>query len=206
MGTSYGTSGLALLAASDSRFTSGRQSWASTYDTAWFDANNGLGDNHRGNPGASEKVSGFAASLGDLGSHVDVAMFKFCYIDPDASFAEVRSAMEALEAAYPAVDFVWWTMPITASSYSEDPSVKAQRQAYNEAMRAYCSANGKWLLDIADLECHDASGAAYADASGNELLYAGYTSDGGHLQADAGKLQVARAYWTLLIEIAKTRG
>ena len=213
VGTSFGTSGLALLAATDPRYSCGRASFGdqstaavTASDAAWFDSNSGLGDNHRGNPGASAKISYFQASCGVMASHVEVAMFKFCYVDPTADFSSVKSTMESLEAAYPAVTFVWWTMPITTASYSEDSSVKAQRQAYNAAVRSYCAANGKWLLDIADLECHDDSGNVYKDGSGNELLYDGYTSDGGHLQADAGKRKLARAYWTLIVEIAKSRG
>ena len=185
VGTSYGTSGLELLRATDARYTCGRTSYSkqtavamTASDAAWFDTNAGLGDNYRGNPAASVKISYFQSSLGVVASHVDVAMFKFCWIDPDASFASVKSAMESLEASYPEVTFVWWTMPITTSGYR----------------------------DIADLESHDDSGNVYKDGSGNELLYTGYTSDGGHLETDAGKRKLARAYWTLLAEIAKSRG
>lgn len=206
VGTSFGTSGLTLLKEADARYTCGRASYdkqtikaMTPADAAWFDSNDGLGDNYRGNPGASAKLSYFQDSCAVVASHVDVAMFKFCYIDPDADFVSVKSAMESLEASYPAVTFVWWTIPIETSG-------NAQRQAYNVAVRSYCAANGKWLLDIADLECHDDSGKTYKDGSGNELLYAGYTTDGGHLQTDAGKLKLAKAYWTLLVEIAKSRG
>ena len=214
VGTSYGTSGLELQRTADARYTCGRTSYnkqtavaMAASDAAWFDTSDGLGDNYRGNPDWNAKISYFQASCGVVASHVDVAMFKFCWIDPEAGFSSVKSAMESLEAAYPAVTFVWWTMPITTSGYGESsPGDKAKRQAYNAAVRSYCAANGKWLLDIADLECHDDSGNVYKDGSGNELLYTGYTTDGGHLQTDEGKLKLARAYWTLLIEIAKSRG
>lgn len=213
VGTSYGTSGLALLKSADARYACGRTSFSKDQavamedsDAAWFDANDGLGDNYRGNPAWNAKVSYFQESCVKVTSHVDVAMFKFCWIDPGASFDSVKSAMESLESTYPGVVFVWWTMPITTSGYGEDSSVKAQRQAYNTAVRSYCAANNKWLLDIADLECHDDSGNAYKDGSGNELLYDGYTTDGGHLETDSGKLKLAKAYWTLIVEIAKSRG
>ncbi|HRZ65689.1 MAG TPA: hypothetical protein P5133_12225 [Spirochaetia bacterium] len=135
-----------------------------------------------------------------LAGVLDVATFKFCYIDSPANantlFASVRTAIEGLESAYPGVTFVWWTMPI-------ETSPNAQRQAYNDLVRSYCSANRKWLLDIADLESHNDSGAASTSGS-YEILYSGYSSDGGHLNA-AGAGKLAKAYWKLLAEIAKSR-
>jgi hypothetical protein len=191
------------------RYTSGRVSWSSTYptwtgDPAWFDTHDGLADNHRGNPGGAEKISFFQAAITPtLASKIDVASFKFCYIDTPADaaalFSSAKSAMEGLQAAYPAVVFVWWTMPI-----ERDGAAPAQRQAYNDSVRAYCAANDQWLLDIAALESHDDSGTAVVDVSDRELLYSGYTDDGGHLNA-AGAAKLAKAYWKLIAEIARTR-
>jgi hypothetical protein len=168
-----------------------------------------LEDNNRGNPGAAAKLRYFAASMPSIAGKVDIAMFKLCWIDspfertgPAAFFNSVRATMESLEKAYPKVKFVWWTMPITTSSYYEASSVRAQRQLYNAAVRAYCEAGKKWLLDLAALESHEDSGKPLVDASGNELLYPGYSTDGGHLNP-AGRLKVAKAYWRLLAEVAR---
>jgi hypothetical protein len=198
--------GLSALSAGPSRYTSGRVTWSSSNAPAWYDTNNGLGDNNRGNPGADAKISGFtssmAASSGLLPGKVDVAMYKFCFIDTPASgntlFSTVRAAMESLQATYTNTVFVWWTMPI------ERGPAATERQVYNEAVRTYCSANNQWLLDIAALESHDDAGVLQKDGSNRELLYPGYTDDGGHLNA-AGSLKVAKAYWKLLSEIGKTR-
>ena len=186
------------------RYSSDRASWDSTNVPSWYDTHNGLGDNARGNPGASLKISGFTSSMnasgGLLPSKLDVAMYKFCYIDTPADgttlFNEAKAAMESLQVSYPGVAFVWWTMPI------EQGSAYTERQEYNGAVRAYCSANDQWLLDIADLESHDDSGTLTHDGSNRELLYSGYTTDGGHLNA-AGSQKLAKAYWKLLAEIAK---
>jgi hypothetical protein len=189
----------ALASQAGSRYSSGRSSGDAAAAGAWFADQAGLFDNARGNPGASAKVDIFVASMSTtLAGAVDVATFKFCFIDSPsdaaALFASVKSAVEGLEAAHPKVAFVWWTMPIEVSA-------NAERQAYNDAVRAYCAANDKWLLDIADLESHDDSGAAVVDpASGDELLYAGYTSDGGHLNG-VGAEKLAKAYWSLLARI-----
>jgi hypothetical protein len=196
------------ISALGGRYASGRVSWSSypawSGDPAWFDTQDGLADYQRGNPGNVQKISFFQAAMTPaLASKVEVASFKFCYIDTPADaaslFTAVRTAMESLQAAYPSVVFVWWTMPI-----ERDGPAPAQRQAYNDAVRAYCSAHQQWLLDIADLESHDGSGAARVDGSHRELLCPAYTSDGGHLNT-AGAARVAKAYWRLIAEIARAR-
>jgi lysophospholipase L1-like esterase len=124
-------------------------------------------------------------------------MMKMCYIDEEASFADYRDAMLDLEKSYHSVTFVWWTMPIMTTGM-------AKRDAYNAAMRSFAAANGKWLFDIADIECHDAAGKKLADSGGYETLCADYTTDGGHLNA-VGQARMAKAMWVLLADIAAAK-
>lgn len=180
--------------------------WYDFPEPAWYDTNNGLGDLYRGNPPAADKVSGFVDSMnynsGALAGKLDVAMFKYCYIDTPASaqdlFDATRSAMEGLQAAYPGVTFVWWTMPI------DSPEGNSRRQAFNDLVRSYCEDNGQWLFDIAAIESHDDSGAIHVDSDGYEIVYSAYTDDGGHPNA-AGCLKLVKAYWRLIAEIAKSK-
>jgi hypothetical protein len=198
-------SGFTALAALNSRYTCDRATWDNTATASWFDNHNGLGDNSRGNPGANLKISGFSSSMnassGLLPGKVDVAMYKFCYIDSPSDaevlFDTVRSAMTILQAAYPDVVFVWWTMPIETTS-------NAERQTYNNLVRSYCSANEQWLFDIAAIESHNDVGVLQKDGTNREILYSGYSADGGHPN-DAGALKLAKAYWRLIAGIAKTR-
>lgn len=172
---------------------------------AWFVAHDGFGDNWRDNPGFALKLSGFNSRLrdNDFAAALDVAMFKFCYIDddgitdPQTSFNSVRSVMDGLEADYPGTTFVWFTMPIEIESGTD-----ANRAAFNELMRAYCSANGKWLFDIADIESYSPDGVHQIDVDGIEFLSADYAEEDSHLNA-VGQERVARAWWVLL---AKIRG
>lgn len=79
----------------------------------------------------------------------------------------------------------------------------AAREAFNSAIRTYCLLNDKWLYDIADLQCHTALGVKTVDGDGREVMVASYArDDGGHL-SDAGALRMAKAFWTLLIRIAR---
>ena len=149
---------------------------------------------NRGNPGWKAKVDDLVAQAALQASSFDVLTMKFCYIDPDASFTYYRDALLGLEASYPTKRFVWWTIPIETSG-------NTARQAFNDQVRAYALANGKLLFDIADIECHDASGQKRTDTSGRELMVAAWTSDGGHLN-DAGSTRVASALWWLMARIA----
>jgi hypothetical protein len=214
-GTILTTSGLSALKGSNSRYTCKRLTWDHHNGPSAMLASeaalltSGLGDNFRSNPDAETKVSYFNTSIGTINSYIDVAMFKFCYIDFDNSltaaslFTTVQTVMDKLESSYPNITFVWWTMPVTSASYGESYSTaKERRSAYNTAVRNYCKTNDKWLFDIADIESHD--GDTAITASGYEAQYAGYTDDGGHPNA-AGALRLAQAYWTLITEIAMAK-
>ena len=133
----------------------------------------------------------------DFADSIAVAMFKFCYIDTRGTaldaFNSVKSTMESLESTYPNTVFVWWTMPIMTSG-------DQRRDDYNNLVRDYCSSNNKYLMDIADIECHSPDNVKQTDANGHELLYSGYSSDGGHLNA-AGSEAMANAWWVLMSRI-----
>jgi hypothetical protein len=200
-----------LAAEAGSRYVLGRPGTVGEADPAWFDAHNGLWDYQRGNPGVVTKIADFVASLHDsvLATKLDVATFKFCWIDTplgdqnltmnaQQTFDATRTAIEGLETEYPLIAFVWWTMPI------ERDAAQQTRQDYNDLVRAYCAANGEWLFDIADLESHDDAGAAKVDGSGRELQVNDYSSDGGHLNA-AGERKMALAWWRLMAAIAASR-
>jgi hypothetical protein len=198
-----------MAAASSSRFTYTAQSWSFDDDTIgaaislWFSSNNGFGDNMRGNPGFADKLLRFNSRIRTAGfaSLIDAASFKFCFIDNNYSgtaqdaFNSVRTIMESLESDYPNITFFWWTMPLTTSG-------DQARDGYNALVRAYCTANNKFLLDIADIECHSPAGVRQTDTNGYEMLYGDYSSDGGHLNAYESNIRVSRAYWVMLARIA----
>ncbi len=150
-------------------------------------------DQSRGNPGRQAKVDDLVAQTALRASSFDVLTMKLCDIDPDASFTCYRDALLQPEAGDPTNRFVWWTIPI------ETPGDTA-RQAFDDRVRAYALANGKLLLDIADIESHDAAEVKRTDSSGRELLWDEWTSDGGHWN-DAGSVRVASALWWLMVRI-----
>jgi hypothetical protein len=174
------------------RYSYVNENWPSA---DWYDTSDGLGDFTAGDNGDPQsKVNGFDALLrtDGYGAHVDVAYMKFCFVDNTTSASQIwnwyRTAMLNLETTFPSVQFVWWTMPIMTDG-------DAIRDQFNTLVRTFCSANNKILFDIADIECHNPSGALVTN-NGYQAMYAGYTDDGGHLK-EAGRLRVARATWWL---------
>lgn len=206
--------GLAILHAGPdgARYLCERESFEEGSSASWFTTHAGLQTNNRYNPAPAAKLSGFLGLSAGMRAAVDVAMFKFCWIDvwdgtygdtttgfisDGASFAaNLIDGIEAFETANPGLVVPYWTMPLQTNQ-----SFPA-REAYNLAIRTYCAENGKWLLDIADLECHNDAGIKLTDGSGREILYEQYAMpDGGHLSA-TGRLKLAKAYWTLIAGIA----
>ena len=157
---------------------------------------------NRGNPGADAKIDLFARCLKN-GWHspaVNVAINKFCFIDPNASFEKYTSSMAELERNYPTTTLVYVTIPIKTQS---DASNLA-RQKFNETLRDWMQKNDKVLFDIADIEAWNDEGKQ------NTFLFQGqtvqslqqeYSNDGGHLNG-VGQLRAAKGMFTLLAQVA----
>ncbi len=117
------------------------------------------------------------------------------YIDQAASAEYYLKLMSDLQAAYTDTVFVYWTMPLTTSTGSEN----VLRNNYNDAVRAYAAANNAVLFDIADIEAWSPDGVEQTfmfNGSEYQRLYPGYTGDGGHLNG-AGSERVAVALYSL---------
>lgn len=156
----------------------------------------------RSNPGWSSKCTIFANSVNLAGwndTHVDIVMDKLCYIDQSANANTYLSSMAALEAAHPNTVFVYSTMPLTTDTDSNN----VLRNQYNQTVRSYCQDNSRFLLDIADIEAHNAAGVEQTFTYNSQTwqrLCADYTTDGGHLNT-LGRDQVALGWYAMAAEI-----
>ena len=186
------------------RYQIGRQQNA---DATWFDSNTGIIDiSHTGWPLNGSKILGFDSHIRNLGYgqplRANVAFMKYCYIDwqprtdVQQRWNEYRITMEALEADFPDITFVWWTIAVNTAGDAGDI-----REAFNNMLREYCINNGKVLFDLADIESHDLQDNPCYDDIGAEGLYAGYAVDGAHPTGIA-QLRLASAMWWLLARIA----
>jgi len=164
------------------------------------------------NEAPSTKIRDFTAALeGGMAEHVDVAFFKFCYIDFDAStdaakvFAEYKAAMTQLQQKFPRITFVHVTTPLAVVQSGPKAAIKRLfgkkpggaeanivRNRYNELLRQEY-AGKQPLFDLAAFEATRLDGArATFDDSGSTypMLAAEYASDGRHLN-DLGSRWVA---------------
>ena len=186
------------------RYAIGRQE---NGEAAWFDEHSGIIDiSHTQWPLKGSKVLGFDHHIRNLGygqaGRANVAFMKYCYIDWQPStnvqkaWDEYKTTLEALEADYPQITFVWWTTAINTAGEAGDV-----RERFNQLMRDYCLSHDKVLFDLADIESHDLQDRPCQDDVGAEGLYAGYAVDGAH-PTGIGQTRLASALWWLLARIA----
>ena len=157
------------------------------------------GNGNNGDP--ASKTAAFATAItGGVGDRVDIAFFKFCYVDFDGStdvegvFADYQSQMAALKSAYPSVRFVHFTVPLTTGSSSDN----AVREQFSELVRQ-TYAGTEPVFDLAKMEATRPDGTAET-VNGVRALVAVYSSDGGHLNA-AGAAVVSEALAAFLASI-----
>lgn len=152
-----------------------------------------------------------------LGGHADVALFKFCYIDVEAStdvdrvFAEYQRAIEGLKQRYPSTRFVHVTMPLRMVQTGPKAMVKKMigrplggyaenmlRNRYNAKLRqAY---GNEPFFDLAKVESTQPDGSRTTfNADGQEFfaLTPPYTYDNGHLNED-GRVRAAEEFVRVL--------
>lgn len=161
---------------------------------------------------------------GGLGSKVDWAFLKYCYVDITAStnvdkvFEDYQATFAALEEKYPAIKFIHITIPLksiapggfTAKSKeliknilgraTGKPEDNINRNKFNELLKARYT--NEYLFDLATIE------STRPDGSRSDFVHEGrryfameekYTDDGGHLNR-IGQRVVAEQ---LLIFLAK---
>ena len=133
----------------------------------------------RGNPDWANKLVCFSNSVVASGwrfPKVNVVMDKFCWIDPYADPDEYCAMMSGLEARYPQTLFVYVTMPLTTETAGSENDL---RNVFNRAVREHCATEGKWLLDLADIEAWTEAGVEQtyvSEGETNQLLTADYAT------------------------------
>jgi hypothetical protein len=137
-----------------------------------------------------------------MAEHVDVAFFKFCYIDFDANtdagklFAEYKASMTQLHQKYPRITFVHVTTPLAVVQSGAKAAFKrlfgkkpggaeanVVRNRYNELLRQEY-AGKEPLFDLAAFEATRGNGerATFDDGGSTyPMLAPEYASDGRHL-------------------------
>lgn len=171
------------------------------------------------NKDAVAKINAFAKIIdGGLGKQVDIALFKFCYVDVNADtdlnyvFSCYLQKMGELERKYPKVKFAHVTVPLRSVQTGWKASVKKaiflpvrgyadniKRNEYNEMLRREYGGKGR-LFDLAEIESTYTDGSRSKFMSRNTVYYslaADKSDDGGHLNS-AGRKVVAEKFLIFL--------
>lgn len=162
------------------------------------------------NKDPASKIRRFGEVLADgIGRTADAAFFKFCFVDIDhttdieALFRDYSAALDGWKAAYPSLDLITVTVPLTSRPVGLKARLKkilgrlpweeadnARRNLYNDKLRGRYADS---LFDLAAIESRidDKRRATFTKDGGTyDLLHRPYTSDGGHLN-EAGRRVVA---------------
>ena len=150
------------------------------------------------------KVDNFVQTVTAVHANYDVLGMKLCYQDwYGLDFAYYRDRMLNLERTYPNKTFIWWTQPIREDWSTQQPDTCAKIQTYNNSIRAYARANNKPLIDIADIESHDPSGASCSNTCETKC-YPDY-GDNPHPNPTLA-IRVGKAYWWAMARLAGWSG
>lgn len=159
---------------------------------------------------------------GGIGDRVDVAFFKFCYVDitahtdVDALFKAYQGVMESLSLRYPHVVFLHTTVPLRGISsgvwawlsqkvggLNGERGDQVSRHRFNRLLRSAYGESGR-LFDLAELEATYPDGRRASFSCRGEVvpnLVSEYTHDGGHLNQQAAE-RIAKGLLSCLDGIA----
>ncbi len=176
------------------------------------------------------KVDAFVKTMDSgLAKQVDIAFFKFCYVDINKDtdvkelFKYYTSAMSKLKKKYPNVTFLHMTVPITTegemvniktqlkeiikkiigreTNKQQDISSNIKRNEFNDLIKS--EYDPKIIIDLEQFESTNNDGSPYWSNNGgvkHKSMVPAYTFDGGHLN-ETGRIAIADKFLTQLAGI-----
>jgi hypothetical protein len=161
----------------------------------------------------------------EMGGKVDIAFFKFCYVDFDAdtdiqaAFTHYQVAMRRLKDKYPETVFIHTTVPLTWIQTGFKVWIKKiigrsvggyadniKRNQFNDLLRKEYGSKEP-LFDLALMESTHRDGHRVTFEKDGHIYYAladEYTDDGGHLNAVSRKI-AADQLLHLLVDLSEKR-
>ncbi|MBI5657932.1 MAG: hypothetical protein HZC44_14320 [Geobacter sp.] len=153
------------------------------------------------------KIESFSQYVSRAGSAVDVAFFKFCYVDvgaetdADELFRKYQKTMADLKRQYPQLTFVHVTIPVKTvdggvkgiakrllgKSTGEEANIKRAR--YNDLLRNEYLGKEP-IFDLARFESTAPDGSRVEvekNGARYEALHSVYSDDGEHLNREGGR-------------------
>ena len=178
-------------------------------------------DNNGSNRDPKLKIDDFFKTIENgLGDKVDIAGFKFCYVDIESSsdvkgiFAHYKKKMDEITVKYPKVKIVHFTVPIKSLQSGVKGMIKKllgkdiglkdniTRQEFNELLiKEY---KDQSLFDLAKAESTYPNGKREFTEENDQNIYTmipAFTNDGGHL-SKKGKLAIGSEFLIFLAELS----
>jgi hypothetical protein len=140
-----------------------------------------------------DKMQNFDVMMGRIGSTVQVAGMKLCWIDFESgtNVTNLQNTYKAtitkVKAAYPNVHLFHVTTPVK----TDEASLNAMRLQYGDWLKNTYK-NEAIVLDLAAVQSTQPNGAA-CTSGGTRNMCAAYASDEGHLNA-TGQARAAKAF------------
>jgi hypothetical protein len=119
----------------------------------------------------------------DTSPNVNVVMWCWCGMAsycPDSEITNYLAHMEALEAAYPDVTFIYTTDHVNGAALG------TTLYTHNQTIRDYCTTNNKWLYDFADIESYDPDWNYFGDKHLQDSTVYDYDDSGSASQTAEG--------------------
>ena len=180
-------------------------------------------ESHIGRNGDPQsKTDAFAAVLDKgMGREGGIAMYKYCYVDVDAStdvprmFDNYRRGIDALKLKYPLLKIVHVTIPLTTVEPDAKAWVKGflgrttardinrKRNEYNRLLVQTYGGRDP-IFDLAEVESTHRDGSRSSFTYANQKIFTlapEFTADGGHLN-EAGRRAAAERLLHVLSQIA----
>lgn len=181
-------------------------------------------DNNGSNRDPKAKIDDFCNTMENgLGNAVDIASFKFCYVDIENGsdvkglFDYYKRRMNEIFLKFPKVKIIHFTVPIKSLQSGPKAMVKKllgkdigikdniTRQEFNELLlKEY---KDKALFDLAKAESTYSNGnREYSEKNGKKIytMIPAYTNDGGHL-SKKGKLIIGGEFLMFLANLSDGR-
>ena len=148
------------------------------------------------------KIASFERFMNDIiRDHVEIAFFKFCYMDFDAQtdvqalITAYKEAMDRLHARFPQVIFAHFTVPLYHRAASFDNN---KREQFSQWVRETYKSK---VFDLATIESVDPNGKTALSHDNVTIAMADeWTDDGGHLN-EAGQNRMAGALIAFLAQL-----
>ena len=177
-------------------------------------------DNNGSNGDPKLKIDDFYNTVQKIGSSIDIAGFKLCYVDVEKGtdvndlFSYYKKRMKEVSLNHPDLTLIYYTVPLKLLQSGPKGFIKKilgkdiglednmARNEFNDLLRK--EYQGQVIFDLAEFESTFPNGKRlFSEVDGKKVytMVPTYTNDGGHL-SKSGKKKIGKEYLYFLAELS----